>query len=135
MPRVFLVLAHIAPLFVSANFGRSRQVLPPAFCSQLLEETYGALRGWTPSEPQLLKLCSGLMVRKLRMARTPAAAHEPCKAFAMGISARRAEAQGPLPPLAMLKVDWCGAAPASKPPLVQEPRRVLLAPPPPPRQP
>jgi len=132
---LLLVLAQITPIFVSAKFARSRRSLPPAFCSQLLEETYGALRGWTPSEPQLLKLCSGLMVKKLRMARTTTAAHEPCKAFATGISARRSETQGPLPPLASLKVDWCGAHPKMPAPVPeQEPRRVLLPPPPPPKE-
>lgn len=137
MSRCFLLaFVQFTPVLVFGSLTRSRQVLPPAFCGQLLEETYGALRGWTPSQPQLLKLCSGLMVRKLRMARTPAAAHEPCKAFAMGISARRAEARGPLPPLAKLKVDWCDAPPASElPRAVQEPRRILLAPPPTPRLP
>lgn len=127
------VFVQFVPVFVFGSFARSRQTLPPAFCSQLLEETYGALRGWTPTEPQLLKLCSGLMVNKLRMAHTPAAAHGPCSAFATGISARRAETQGPLPPLAMLKVDWCGVHPAhpivARQSPVQEPRRILLAPP------
>eukprot|EP00746_Dinoflagellata_sp_MGD_P009721 gnl/MRDRNA2_/MRDRNA2_119866_c0_seq1.p1 gnl/MRDRNA2_/MRDRNA2_119866_c0~~gnl/MRDRNA2_/MRDRNA2_119866_c0_seq1.p1 ORF type:complete len:286 (+),score=52.96 gnl/MRDRNA2_/MRDRNA2_119866_c0_seq1:86-943(+) len=127
--RGLLVLAQVTLIFAS-----SRRSIPPAFCSQLLEETYGALRGWTPSEPQLLKLCSGLMVKKLRMARTTTAAHGPCKAFATGISARRSETQGPLPPLATLKVDWCGAYPKMSTPLPeQEPRRVLLAPPPSPK--
>lgn len=129
------LLVQIAPITVLGSFARSRQSLPPAFCSQLLEETYGALRGWTPSEPQLLKLCSGLVVKKLRMARTSEAAHAPCQAFATGISARRAETQGPLPPLATLKVDWCGAHPKMAASLPEQPPRQILSAPPPPQKP
>jgi hypothetical protein len=114
----------------------ARQGLPPAFCSELLEETYGALRGWTPTKPQLINLCSGLMVKKLRMARTPAAAHGPCAIFASGIISKRADTQGPLPPLATLKVDWCGAQSMVAPQLPpQEPRRQILTPPQPAKQP
>lgn len=127
---LLVTFVQLAPVFVSGTGIFARQGLPPAFCTQLLEETYGALRGWTPTQPQLVNLCSGLMVRKLRMARTPAAAHGPCKAFATGIVKKRNDVQGPLPPLSLLKVEWCGAHPQVAPQtLPQESHRRILMPP------
>eukprot|EP00927_Polykrikos_kofoidii_P027592 TRINITY_DN24216_c0_g1_i2.p1 TRINITY_DN24216_c0_g1~~TRINITY_DN24216_c0_g1_i2.p1 ORF type:complete len:334 (-),score=37.92 TRINITY_DN24216_c0_g1_i2:223-1143(-) len=85
------------------------ELLPPAFCETLLEQTYGALRGWSPNEIQLRQMCVGLMVGSLRLVRNPSNAHEPCRAFASKVAWSRAGGQ-PVPSFIALKAQVCDVA-------------------------
>merc|ERR1719335_2173481 len=58
------------------------EVLPRALCGALLEQTYGALKGWAPTYRQLNAMCKGLMVSQMRMVRSKATAAAPCRSFA-----------------------------------------------------
>merc|ERR1719377_322590 len=130
-PRSSSLLAGLGALvFASAasgafaNVAGGLQRLPAALCSQLLDQTYGALQGWTPSEGQLRAMCRGLMVHKMKVVRSAASAAHPCRAFASTVSAEAAAAHSRgsrLPSLSVLKGKWCSARPAPPPlPLLPE---------------
>lgn len=112
--RCSLLVGLAAVAFVGTvsghNVAGSLRRLPPALCSQLLDQTYGAIQGWTPSEGQLRAMCKGLMVHKMKAVRTAAAAAGPCHAFASTIAAEAAAASQSrthLPSLPLLKEKWC----------------------------
>lgn len=111
------------------DVSRDEVGLPQSLCGAVLEETYGALQGWAPSEPQLARMCVGALVHTLQAARNQASAAEPCSVFAASVAAGRpaaiAKGGGRLPPLAQLKVEWCSpkrraTPPRATPPLVAE---------------
>lgn len=93
--------------------------MPPALCGELLEQTYGALQGWTPSKKQLQRMCVGLLVVKMRVARTAKTAAGPCRAFTASPAARHvlstSRSEAPLAPLPQLKEQWCHARPSQPP--------------------
>merc|ERR1740138_820715 len=110
--RSSLLVGLAAVAFASAVSGASANVagglrrLPPALCSQLLDNTYGALQGWTPTEGQLRAMCKGLMVHKMKVVRNSASASHPCRAFASSVSAEAVAAHSRgtrLPSLPALK--------------------------------
>jgi len=114
--RSSLLVGLAAVAFASAVSGASANVagglrrLPPALCSQLLDNTYGALQGWTPTEGQLRAMCKGLMVHKMKVVRTASSASGPCQAFSSSIASEVSAAHSShtrLPSLSHLKEKWC----------------------------
>eukprot|EP00428_Durinskia_dybowskii_P005302 CAMPEP_0170286310 /NCGR_PEP_ID=MMETSP0116_2-20130129/43209_1 /TAXON_ID=400756 /ORGANISM="Durinskia baltica, Strain CSIRO CS-38" /LENGTH=253 /DNA_ID=CAMNT_0010537721 /DNA_START=8 /DNA_END=766 /DNA_ORIENTATION=+ len=116
-----LVAATWCPTLAASLSGASRRLgnaaLQPALCESLLDETYGALRGWSPSQDQLRRLCVGLLPGASIAAGigAVAAAHtsDLCSTFALQTT--RASKNGLLathsvPSLAQLKEQVCASA-------------------------
>jgi len=95
------------------------EMLPSTVCGGLVDETYGALRGWSPTAPQLQHMCVGLMAGSLKVVRRKATAEEPCRAFAHELAQVRAAG---LPELPALKAQLCGLF-EPRPPRRQQDRR------------
>eukprot|EP00927_Polykrikos_kofoidii_P027591 TRINITY_DN24216_c0_g1_i1.p1 TRINITY_DN24216_c0_g1~~TRINITY_DN24216_c0_g1_i1.p1 ORF type:complete len:364 (-),score=43.04 TRINITY_DN24216_c0_g1_i1:197-1288(-) len=93
----------------AANRNSFMELIPPVFCDALLKQTYGALRGWSPSEIQVHQMCIGLMVGSLRLVRNPSTADEPCRAFAAKVALSRAGGRT-VPSLIALKAQVCDIA-------------------------
>jgi len=110
--RLFAVAFASAAGGAFANVARQRgQHLPAGLCGEILDQTYGALQGWTPSERQLLAMCEGLLVHSLKVARSRATASGPCRSFAHKVSAEAAAVHrsgSSIPPLPQLKEMLCG---------------------------
>eukprot|EP00931_Biecheleriopsis_adriatica_P083345 TRINITY_DN56922_c0_g1_i1.p1 TRINITY_DN56922_c0_g1~~TRINITY_DN56922_c0_g1_i1.p1 ORF type:complete len:285 (-),score=49.02 TRINITY_DN56922_c0_g1_i1:29-883(-) len=102
--------------------------LSAASCSALLNETYGALQGWAPSEGPFRHMCVSMMVMKLHLAKNAAAAKAVCAAFATtAVAAKRKYAElpgGQLPALSELKAQWCSPAPAEPPSALDKLRKL-----------
>jgi hypothetical protein len=99
------------------------QRLPPTLCGAILDQTYGALQGWTPSERQLRAMCKGLLVQNLKVVRNAASASAPCHSFAAmaaaEVMAYRNSGSG-LPPLPLLKEHWCQLHRQSQAPIIEK---------------
>ncbi|CAK9046722.1 unnamed protein product [Durusdinium trenchii] len=74
--------------------------LPHAHCLRLLEETYGALKGWEPRWGLFRHACLG-MANRLQL---PEDMNQTCSGFASAALAVRHQG---LPPLAQLEELWC----------------------------
>jgi len=94
--------------------------LDKAACGRLLDETYGALKGWGPKVAPLRRMCSGLMAQQASNMKLEGSASsgQVCEAFAQAAVATRVRVQkNAFPSLQQLKDSWCRpVAPAAASP-------------------